>query len=131
MRVQVNKPQTIRLQIIIHNNMVDDKHYAYTDSHLWYTTNNHISVFHVHLKVQFKMAMSKLAKYVAKDRATDEATNQLKFVDLPNDKFNCLICLRVLQDPYLTACCGNHFCEACIEKVKEIKATPTSAHCVN
>ena len=53
------------------------------------------------------MAMSKLAK------------DQLKFVDPPNDEFNCPICLGVLQEPYLTACCGNHFCEACVEKVKE------------
>ena len=53
------------------------------------------------------MAMSKLAK------------DQLKFVDSPTDEFNCPICLGILQEPYLTACCGNHFCEACIEKVKE------------
>ena len=53
------------------------------------------------------MAMSKLAK------------DQLKFVDPPTDEFKCPICLGILQEPYLTACCGNHFCEACIEKVKE------------
>ena len=55
--------------------------------------------------------MSKLAK--------DEAKDQLKFVDPSNDEFNCPICLGVLQEPYLTACCGNHFCEACVKKVKE------------
>ena len=53
------------------------------------------------------MAMSKLAK------------DQLKFVDPPTDEFNCPICLGILQEPYLTACCGNHFCEACVGKVKE------------
>ena len=53
------------------------------------------------------MAMSKLAK------------DQLKFVDLPTDEFNCPICLEILQEPYLTTCCGNHFCEACVDKVKE------------
>ena len=57
--------------------------------------------------LDFRMAMSKLAK------------DQLKFVDPPMDEFNCPICLGILQEPYLTACCGNHFCEACIEKVKE------------
>ena len=45
--------------------------------------------------------------------------DQLKFVDTPSDEFNCPICLGVLEEPYLTACCGNHFCEACVEKVKE------------
>ena len=53
------------------------------------------------------MAMSKLAK------------DQLKFVDPLTDEFKCPICLGILQEPYLTACCGNHFCEVCIEKVKE------------
>ena len=45
--------------------------------------------------------------------------DQLKFVDPPTDEFICPICLGILQEPYLTACCGNHFCEACIEKVKK------------
>ena len=51
--------------------------------------------------------MSKLAK------------DQLKFVDPLGDEFDCPICLEILQEPYLTACCGNHFCEACVERVKK------------
>ena len=53
------------------------------------------------------MAMSKLPK------------DQLKFVNPPTEELNCPICLGILQEPYLTACCGNHFCEDCVEKVKE------------
>ena len=45
--------------------------------------------------------------------------DQVKFVDPPTEEYYCPICLGILQEPYLTACCGNHFCEACIKKVKE------------
>ena len=44
----------------------------------------------------------------------------IDFVNLPSEEFNCPICLGILQDPYLTACCGNHsVCEACIDNVKK------------
>ena len=43
----------------------------------------------------------------------------IDFVELPSEEFNCPICLGILQDPYLTACCGNHFCEECIDNVKK------------
>ena len=47
-----------------------------------------------------------------------KTTVDIDFVELPSEEFNCPICLGILQDPYLTACCGNHFCEACIDNVK-------------
>jgi len=43
----------------------------------------------------------------------------IDFVEIPSEDFNCPICLGILQEPYLTACCGNHFCEVCIDNVKE------------
>ena len=60
---------------------------------------------------EFLMAMGKLPLSYPKD--------QLKFVDPLTEEFNYPICLGILQEPYLTACCGNHFCEACVKKVKE------------
>ena len=32
--------------------------------------------------------------------------------------YECPVCFEILKDPFLTACCGNHFCEACIEATK-------------
>ena len=32
--------------------------------------------------------------------------------------YECPVCFKILKDPFLTACCGNHFCEACIEATK-------------
>ena len=35
---------------------------------------------------------------------------------LPKD-FECSICLKALREPNLTSCCGQHFCESCIQRV--------------
>ena len=32
--------------------------------------------------------------------------------------YECPVCFEILKDPFLTACCGNHFCDACIEATK-------------
>ena len=41
------------------------------------------------------------------------------FLEEPPEDLNCSVCLLVLRDPHLTSCCGNHFCESCVEKLKE------------
>ena len=38
---------------------------------------------------------------------------------IPDKTLECPICLRVLKDPHLTDCCGHHFCQTCILRVKE------------
>ena len=54
---------------------------------------------------------------------------EYKFVkELPDD-FQCVICAKVLNEPHLTDCCGQHFCQACLEqwfKKQEKKICP---HC--
>jgi len=54
------------------------------------------------------MAMSKLA--------LKETVN---FVEPLTEEFKCPICLELLQNPYLSACCGNHFCESCANEVRK------------
>ena len=39
----------------------------------------------------------------------------LTFTKPVPDRFNCNICTKVLHDPHLTACCGQHFCESCLD----------------
>ena len=41
------------------------------------------------------------------------------FVIPPSKDFECSICLSVLREPYLTTCCGSHFCQLCVDKVKK------------
>ena len=32
------------------------------------------------------------------------------------EKYMCSVCSKVLRDPHLTACCGQHFCETCLQQ---------------
>ena len=43
-------------------------------------------------------------------------------------KFNCNICTKVLRDPHLTVCCGQHFCESCLDYWFKKQKT-TCPHC--
>ena len=38
------------------------------------------------------------------------------FVDKVTDRFFCQICTKVLCEPHLAVCCGQHFCESCLNK---------------
>lgn len=47
------------------------------------------------------------------------------FVDKVSEEFVCPICLLVLKEPHLTSCCGHHFCETCVTRIKsEGRACP-------
>ena len=48
--------------------------------------------------------------------------------DLPND-YQCMICAKVLNEPHLTDCCGQHFCQACLEQWFEKQAKKECPHC--
>jgi len=49
--------------------------------------------------------------------AWEEAT--IAFVTPPSKDFECTICLSVVREPFLTTCCGSHFCKGCVGKVKK------------
>ena len=51
--------------------------------------------------------------------AQSKMLRDFNFVTLPSKDFNCPICQSVLQEPFLTTCCGGHFCETCVKKVKK------------
>ena len=38
------------------------------------------------------------------------------FVGEVADRFICQICTKVLREPHLAVCCGQHFCESCLNK---------------
>ena len=51
-----------------------------------------------------------------------------EFVEPPPNVFQteCPICSLILRDPYLTSCCGTHFCRTCSERLQaEHKPCPT------
>ena len=39
-----------------------------------------------------------------------------QFVSDPPQDYICQICMKVLQEPHVTECCGQHFCKGCLEK---------------
>ena len=39
-----------------------------------------------------------------------------EFVGEVSDRLICQICTKILRDPHLAVCCGQHFCESCLNK---------------
>ena len=47
-----------------------------------------------------------------------------KFVGAVDD-FICSICTKVLREPHLTVCCGQHYCSSCLKHWEKTRAKPT------
>ena len=69
---------------------------------------------------------------IANDQAADYYYQDDLYLDRPEEKFSCPICLCPVQrQAYLTECCGRHFCLSCISRLRNdakpcpmCKATP-------
>ena len=48
--------------------------------------------------------------------ATGYDSDDYSFIDSV-DEYKCAICHCVTKEPTLTSCCGNHYCQTCIERV--------------
>ena len=48
--------------------------------------------------------------------------------DLP-DEYQCMICAKLLNEPHLTDCCGQHFCQACLQQWFKKQAKKICPHC--
>ncbi len=51
-----------------------------------------------------------------------------EFVDTVPEKLTCSICTNVLSDPRLTECCGQHFCQKCLQSWLKPR-NKTCPHC--
>ena len=47
------------------------------------------------------------------------SSSEVECIEQKSKDFDCPICLQLIWNPFLTACCGNHFCEACVILAKE------------
>jgi len=52
-----------------------------------------------------------------------------QFTDSVPQRLYCNICARVLHDPHLTECCGQHFCVSCLEHWFKAQKKTTCPHC--
>ena len=52
------------------------------------------------------------------------------FVNMVQDRLYCsTVCTKVLRDPHLTKCCGQHFCESCLNYWFEKHHGQSCPHC--
>ena len=57
--------------------------------------------------------------------ATGKGGYDHDFVTAPPKSLECPVCLLTFRDPHVISCCGNEFCQLCIERVqREGKACP-------
>lgn len=46
------------------------------------------------------------------------------------DRYSCQICAKVLRDPHLAVCCGQHFCESCLKEwFRKQRGKESCPHC--
>jgi len=49
-------------------------------------------------------------------------TSEYEFLEASSkDNSRCPVCYEIFKTPFLTACCGNHFCLSCVESTKKNK----------
>lgn len=53
------------------------------------------------------------------------------FVDPPPKRLECPICLLTLRMPHVTSCCGNHFCQPCIDPLCKPSPPNSQSVCVS
>ena len=47
-----------------------------------------------------------------------EIFDELDYVEFPSSDFLCLVTSKLLLEPYLTACCGNHLSEVAVTRLR-------------
>lgn len=54
-------------------------------------------------------------KVKARRKVTKFGGHEEEFVDKVEEDFICSICILPCRDPHLTKCCGQHYCESCLD----------------
>ena len=65
----------------------------------------------------------------AQEETVEYGGYEYKFVDKLDPKFYCIICQKVLCDPVLTGCCGQHCCDSCLQQWYRASYVKTCPHC--
>lgn len=52
-----------------------------------------------------------------------------EFVGQVADRYNCQICTKIIREPHLAVCCGQHFCESCLNKWFARQGKESCPHC--
>ena len=62
-------------------------------------------------------------------KAVQYGGHDYSFVSEVPDRFICQICTKVLCDPHLAVCCGQHFCESCLNQWFTRQGKESCPHC--
>lgn len=62
------------------------------------------------------MTFNHLERKMNWSKKAEPVDEKCTFVKKIPDEFICLICSRLLRDPHVTECCGQHYCQHCLEK---------------
>ena len=67
---------------------------------------------------------------MAKKESESYGGHNHEFIGEVADRYNCQICTKVIREPHLAVCCGQHFCESCLNKWKFTRQGKESCpHC--
>ena len=54
---------------------------------------------------------------------------EAKFIDTVLERYKCSVCTKVLRDPELAVCCGQHFCGTCLLQWFKTQRSKSCPHC--
>ena len=81
------------------------------------------------LKCTFLVGGAGGKRKMAKKDAEPFGGHDHEFVGEVPDRFNCQICAKVIREPHLAVCCGQHFCESCLNKWFTRQGKESCPHC--
>ena len=66
---------------------------------------------------------------MAKKESESYGGHNHEFIGEVADRYNCQICTKVIREPHLAVCCGQHFCESCLNKWFTRQGKESCPHC--
>ena len=75
------------------------------------------------------MARRRLGRLPVEAKEQNDGGLEHRFVEEVPEKFICSVCTKVQRDPHLTSCCGQHFCESCLENWFKKQRKKSCPHC--
>ena len=54
---------------------------------------------------------------------------EYEFIDPVPDRLICSICTQVLREPHLVVCCGQKYCQSCLQKWLKTRPSESCPHC--
>ena len=88
-----------------------------------------VSLCMTHVQVDYRMAVANVPEAVNTQYGGYGGYDN-DFVETVPDRYVCsTVCTKVLRDPHLTSCCGQHFCETCLNYWFEKHRQKSCPHC--